>query len=195
MLEKIIYFDKQLLVYLNSLGSTVYDPFWIFITKQSNWAPFFLFLLFLVYKKLGAKQTLVIVLTVAILLTINNGITDFVKNYFQRLRPCNDLEIKDIIRNVKPSLTYSFFSGHASNTMAVFVFLFCVLKKHYKYFGLVVFWPFTFAYSRIYLGLHFPTDIFCGFLCGIIMGTLTFQGYKFIQNKFFKPVYPFDMGL
>ena len=195
MLEKIIYFDKQLLVYLNSLGSTTYDPFWLFITKQSNWAPFFLFLLFLVYKKLGAKQTLVIVLTVAILLTINNGITDFVKNYFQRLRPCNDLEIKDIIRNVKPSLTYSFFSGHASNTMAVFVFLFCVLKKHYKYFLLAIFWPFTFAYSRIYLGLHFPTDIFCGYLSGITMGTLTFQFYKFILNKFFKPVYPFEMGL
>ena len=196
MLEKIISLDKQLLVYLNGLGSEKFDGFWLFITKQSNWIPFFLVLLYLVYKKLGPKQTGILILFIAVLLTINNGITEAFKANFQRVRPCNSLDIKYIIRNIKPSDTFSFFSGHSSNTMAVFVFLYCIFKKHYKYFGFVILWPFVFSYSRIYLGLHYPTDILAGYTCGIIMGFLTYKFYQFGQKRFFTPVSPFDvMGL
>ncbi len=195
MLEKIIALDKQLLVFLNSFGSETFDSFWLFITKQANWTPFFLLLLYLVYKQLGTKQTFVIILFVAVLLTVNNGITEAFKAHFERLRPCNDLDIKDIIRNVKPSATFSFFSGHSSNTMAVFVFLFMIFRKHYKYFGLIILWPFIFAYSRIYLGLHFLTDILAGYTCGIITGFLTFKIYQFVQKKYFQKINPFEMGL
>jgi undecaprenyl-diphosphatase len=177
MFEKIIGLDKKLLVYLNNLGSEKYDWLWLIITKQAYWTPLFLFLLYLVYKKLGARQTLIVVFFVAVLLTINNTITEAFKAYFERLRPCNDLEIKDIIRNIKPSISFSFFSGHSSNTMAVALFLYVLLKKHYRYFGLIFIWPLVFAYSRIYLGLHFPTDILCGYACGLIMGTITFKMY------------------
>jgi undecaprenyl-diphosphatase len=183
-MEKIIYFDKQLLVYLNSLGSTTYDPFWLFITKQSSWTPFFLVLLYFVYKKLGTKQSAILLLFIAVLLTANNEITELFKAHFQRLRPCNDLAIKDIIRNIKPSDTFSFFSGHSSNTMAVFVFLYLIFKKQYRYFGFLILWPFIFAYSRIYLGLHFPTDILAGYTCGLIMGTLWFGLYRFLKTKY-----------
>ena len=195
MLEKIIALDKQLLVFLNSFGSEIFDPFWLVITKQANWAPFFLLLIYLVYKRLGTKQTLIIVLFVSVLLAVNNEITEAFKAHFQRLRPCNDLDIKDIIRNVKPSATFSFFSGHSSNTMAVFVFLYCIFKRHYKYFGLIILWPFIFSYSRIYLGLHFPTDILAGYTCGILTGLLTFQIYNFIQKKYLQKINPFEMGL
>jgi undecaprenyl-diphosphatase len=178
MLEKIIALDKQVLVYLNSLGSEQFDWLWLIITKLAYWTPFFLFLLYLVYKKLGAKQTLIVVLFVAVLLAVNNTITEAFKAYFERLRPCNDLQIKDIIRNVKPSNSFSFFSGHSSNTMAAALFLFLMLKKHYRYFGFIFLWPVVFSYSRIYLGLHFPTDILCGYTCGLIMGFITFKIYQ-----------------
>jgi undecaprenyl-diphosphatase len=186
MLEKIISLDKKILVFLNGLGSETYDPLWLFLTKQINWLPFFVFLLYLVYKKLGAKQTLIIVLFIALLLTLNNTITELFKAHFQRLRPCNDPEIKDIIRNVKPSSSFSFFSGHSSNTMATFVLLYAIFRKKYKYFGFLIFWPFIFSYTRIYLGLHFPTDILCGYLCGLIMGLLFYKGYQLFQNNYFK---------
>jgi undecaprenyl-diphosphatase len=185
MLEKIISLDKQILVFLNSLGSETFDPLWLLITKQANWTPLFLVLLYLVYKKLGAKQTLILVVFVALLLTVNNTITELFKATFQRLRPCNDPEIKDIIRNVKPSASFSFFSGHSSNTMAVFVFLYLQFKNHYKYFGLLILWSFIFAYSRIYLGLHFPLDILSGYLCGFIMGSIAFKSYANFQQKYF----------
>ncbi|WP_395058673.1 phosphatase PAP2 family protein [Flavobacterium sp.] len=186
MLEKIIAIDKELLVFLNGLGSETFDPLWLIITKQSSWIPLFIFLLYLVYKKFGPKQTIIIVLFVAVLLTVNNTITELFKSTFQRLRPCNDLEIKDVIRNIKPSSSFSFFSGHSSNTMAVFVFLYSIFKKQYKYFWLLILWPFVFAYSRIYLGLHFPTDILAGYTCGIIMGYITYIIYQILQVKYFK---------
>ena len=186
MLEKIIAIDKDLLVFLNGLGSETFDPLWLFITKQSNWIPLFIFLLYLVYKKLGTKQTLIIVLFVAVLLTLNNTITELFKSIFQRLRPCNDPEIRDIIRNVKPSASFSFFSGHSSNTMAVFIFLYSIFRKKHKYFWILILWPLIFAYSRIYLGLHFPTDILAGYTCGMITGYITFIIYQILQIKYFK---------
>lgn len=196
MLEKIIALDKQLLVFLNSFGSETFDPFWLIITQKVNWIPFFLLLLFLVYKKLGTKQTLIIVLFVAVLLTLNNTFTDLVKNYFQRIRPCNDIDIKEIIRNVKPSQTFSFFSGHAANSSAAMIFLFLVMRKFYKNFWWIFLYPLIFAYSRIYLGLHFPTDILTGYIVGCTLGFFTYKIYQFFQNKYFQNVTPFDvMGL
>ncbi len=196
MLEKIIAIDKQLLVFLNSFGSETFDPFWLIITKQLNWTPFFLLLLYFIYKKLGTKQTLIIVLFVAVLMTVNNTFTEIVKNYFQRIRPCNTLDIKDIIRNIKPSQTFSFFSGHAANSSAAMIFLFLIMRQYYKYFWLVILFPLIFAYSRIYLGLHFPTDILTGFTVGSSMGFLTYKIYEFFQKKYFQNITPFDvMGL
>ncbi len=122
MLEKLLSLDTQLFIYLNGLGSETYDPLWLMITKQLNWLPFFLLLAYLIFKKLGAKQTLILLLFVAVLITITDQTTNLFKNGFQRLRPCNDPDINTFIRVVKKSNSFSFFSGHAANTMAVATF-------------------------------------------------------------------------
>ena len=84
MLEKLKTLDTDLFIYLNSLGSEPYDAFWLFITKQTNWTPLFLLFLYLIYKKLGTKQTLYLLLFVAVLVTFTDQTTNFVKNTFQR---------------------------------------------------------------------------------------------------------------
>lgn len=185
MLDKILDLDTQLFLYLNGLGSETYDGLWLFITKQFNWIPFFVVLLYLIYKKIGVKQTLYLLLFIAVLVTFTDQITNIFKNGFQRLRPCNTPEINGIIRIVKSSDTFSFFSGHAANSMAVATFLYFVMKPHFKYFGLLFLWPLIFAYSRIYLGLHYPLDIMCGFLFGAISGFLIFKLYQFAQRSYF----------
>ena len=178
MLEKVLAFDTQLFVYLNGLGSATYDGLWLFITKQSNWTPFFLILLYLVYKKLGTKPTLTLLLFVALLLLVSDQTCNFFKYSFQRLRPCNNPEIKSVIRIVKSSDTFSFFSGHAANSMATMTFLFFLLKKYYRYAFLLFLFPLIFAYSRIYLGLHYPLDIVTGYLFGAIFGFVAYQMYQ-----------------
>jgi undecaprenyl-diphosphatase len=185
MLEKLLSLDTELFVFLNSLGSENYDGLWSFITKQSNWIPLFLLLLYVIFKKLGAKQTLYLLLFVAVLVTFTDQMTNVFKNGFQRLRPCNNPEIKSFIRIVQFRGSFSFFSGHASNSMAVATLLYFTLRQYFKYFWLLFLWPFIFAYSRIYLGLHYPLDILSGYLFGFTSGFLMYKVYKMAQKKYF----------
>ena len=128
MFEEIVRLDKELLVFLNGLGSDAYDVFWLGVTQQFFWIPFFVILLFLVYIKIGVKQTLYVILFVGLIILFTDQLTNFVKHHFYRLRPCNDPEIKDIIRVVLHRKSFSFFSGHASNSMAVATFLFLIFR-------------------------------------------------------------------
>ena len=183
MLEKLIQLDKQLLIFLNGLGSPAFDGLWLIITKQIYWTPIFLFLLYLVYKKIGAKQSLILLLFVAVLVAFTDQMANLFKNHFQRLRPCNDTSVNAIIRIVKGSNSFSFFSGHAATSMSVATFLFFNFRKQFRYFWLIFLWPLIFAYSRIYLGLHFPVDIITGYFFGTIFGFLMFEIYIKIIKK------------
>lgn len=185
MFEKILSLDKQLFIFLNSLGSETYDGLWLFITKQFNWIPLFILLLYIIFKELGKKQTLYLLLFVAILLLFTDQITNVFKNGFQRLRPCNNPEINSFIRIVQSRSSFSFFSGHAANSMAVATFLYFLLKNKFKHFWVLFLWPLIFAYSRIYLGLHYPLDIICGYLFGAILGFFIFKIYRKAQKKYF----------
>lgn len=179
-MEQLIQLDKELFIFLNGLGSEPFDAFWLIITKQLNWTPFFIAVFYLLQRKIGWKNLGIILLFIAVLITFTDQITNLIKYQFQRLRPCNDEEISGIIRIVKSSKTYSFFSGHAANSMASTMFIFLLIRKYYKYTYLLFLFPLIFAYSRIYLGLHFPSDILTGYLFG---GSLGFGFYK-IHNHF-----------
>lgn len=189
MLEKLLALDTELFIYLNGLGSETYDGLWLMITKQVNWIPFFLLLFYLIYTKLGLKKTGYLLLFVAVLILATDQITNLFKYTFQRARPCNNSAINTIMRVVQSRSSFSFFSGHAANTMAVATFLYLIFKKQFKYFGFLFLWPLVFAYSRIYLGLHYPLDILTGYLCGFILGTLMYKGYQLaIQKNFPKGI-------
>jgi undecaprenyl-diphosphatase len=69
--------------------------------------------------------------------------------------------------------------------MAVASFLYLTFKKDFRYLWLLFLWPLVFAYSRIYLGLHYPLDILCGYLFGATAGFAIFKLYRMIQNKYF----------
>ncbi|AOW09256.1 phosphatase PAP2 family protein [Flavobacterium gilvum] len=182
MLEKLLSLDTQLFIYLNGLGSDTYDGFWLIVTKQVNWIPFFLLLLYFIYKKIGIKQTGYLLLFVAFLVLTTDQITNVFKYTVQRVRPCNNPEINSIIRVVQVRNSFSFFSGHAANTMAVATFLYLIFKRQFKYLGLLFLWPLIFAYSRIYLGLHYPLDILCGYFFGFMMGFFVYKGYQWAKK-------------
>lgn len=184
MLEKIIDLDKQLLVFLNGLGSPSFDGLWLLITKQLYWTPVFLLVFYFLKKKLGWKTFGYYLLFTALLVIVCDQTANVFKWYFHRLRPCNDEEIKYLIRIVKSSPSYSFFSAHAANSMATTVFTFMILKKHYKHIYLLFLFPLIFAYSRIYLGLHYPLDIITGYAFGAVFGFICYKFYlKFVISK------------
>ena len=185
MIEKIISLDKELFIFLNNLGSPAFDSLWLIITKQAYWTPFFLFVGYLIYKKIGNKNLGIVVVFIALLLFICNTSVELAKTTFERVRPCNNPDLKGLIRVVHQSNSFSFFSGHATNSMASMTFLFLILKKYYKYAFLVFLYPLIFAYSRIYLGVHYPIDILTGYLFGCILGIIFYKLFNFVTVKFF----------
>lgn len=183
-MEQFLQLDQDLLVFLNGLGSEPFDAFWKIITKQVYWAPFFLAVFFLIHRKVGSRKFIVIIVFLAILIAFTDQMTNLFKYTFQRLRPCNVPELDGIIRKVVTRKSFSFFSGHASNSMASTVFIFLILRKYYRNTFLLFAFPLVFAYSRIYLGLHFPGDILSGYLFGATFGLLCYKLYKFSLSKF-----------
>lgn len=175
MLEEIIRYDKELFLLLNNLGSTTWDSFWMFITNKFSSIPVYLILLVLSFKQFGLKKTLLLVVMAILMIVVTNGLGDFFKHGVQRLRPCYDTSINQLLRLVKDSCggKFGYFSAHAGNTMAVAVFFSILLKEKFKFIGFVLLiWAFLIGYSRIYIGVHFPLDVFSGIVIGFFFGWL-----------------------
>ena len=182
-LEKIIDYDKELFIYLNSLGYEPWDNFWVTLTNQFSWIPLFALLLILVFKSYGWKKGLILMLIAALLITFSDQFVNFIKDSFGRLRPNNDTSINELIRILKRPSSFSFVSGHSTTSFAVTTFLIATLKKYYKYPFFLLIWPILFAYSRIYIGVHFPIDIFVGMLLGILIGYVFYRISLTLLNK------------
>lgn len=183
-MEELISLDKELFLFLNGLGSESYDEFWKIITKQLNWAPFILAVFYLIQRKIGWKNFGIVILFLAVLIAFTDQITNLFKYSFERLRPCNDTDVNGIARIVIHRDSFSFFSGHASNSMATTTFIFLLLRKHYKFTFLLFLFPLIFAFSRIYLGLHFPSDILVGYLFGATFGFGFYRLYVLLERKY-----------
>jgi undecaprenyl-diphosphatase len=189
MLNELINKDIELFLYLNNLGTIQWDGFWLFITNKYSAIPLYLLLLFFTYKYVGLKKTLLILVAVALLITLSDQTSNFFKYGFKRLRPCYDENISHIVRLVKSTCggKYSYFSAHSSNSMAIAIFFGMLFKKHSKYWLLLlVIWALLVGYSRIYIGVHFPLDVFTGIFFGMIYGFVIYLLITFILNNFIK---------
>ncbi|RKF03006.1 undecaprenyl-diphosphatase [Tenacibaculum lutimaris] len=183
MIENIIQKDKEFLIYLNNLGSEQWDGFWLTITNQFSWTPLFALILYLVFKYYGWKKGLFTIIFLTLLVTFSDQFTNFIRGVFERLRPNNDPEIKDVLRTLIRPQSYSFVSGHATTSTVVTVFMILLLKKHVEYIKFLVLFPLIFAYSRLYLGVHFPIDILAGFINGTIIGLLAYKLYDLLDRR------------
>lgn len=167
--------DHQLFLFLNGLHVGWLDRVMIFISSEWGWLPFYAVLVFLVFYKYKWKG-LWVILGVVVLITCSDQISAHVfKPIFHRLRPCYDPLIEDLVYlpiGRKPGGHYGFISSHAANTFALATFIFMTMKKHYRKIGWLMFsWASIVSYSRIYLGVHFPSDIICGAALGMILGS------------------------
>lgn len=185
MLDTIIHTDKQILVFLNNLGTNQWDSFWLAITNQFNWAPLLFFIIFLVIKSFGWKKGGFVILFMILLVAFSDQFVNLIKNSVGRLRPNNDPEIKHLLRTLINPQGYSFISGHATTSTFFTVFTILIFRNTHKYIYCMLLFPAVFAYSRLYLGVHFPMDIFLGILTGFILAKLYFLLFKKVENKLF----------
>jgi len=192
MIEEILKLDSQLFLFLNNLGSSTFDAFWIFLSyKESNIFFYLSLLIFYFYKEsktIKLSEVFYSLLFIAIMITITDQTANLFKDSFQRLRPCYNESLIDSVRLVKESCggKYGFFSAHASNSFSLAVFFGLLYKNRFRYIIYIsLLYASLISYSRIYLGVHFPLDILFGGVYGITIGLVVFRIY---ENKldFFK---------
>ncbi|MGX1929493.1 phosphatase PAP2 family protein [Flagellimonas sp. 2504JD4-2] len=187
MLEELIQWDQEVFLFLNGLGTETWDGFWMFMTRTRNSAPLYALLLYLTYRSFGLKGTAVVLVSIALLITCTDQLSNFFKYGIGRLRPCHDPEISGVMRLVKSYCggKFGYFSAHAANSFAPATFFALMFHKRVKYIGLLlVVWALTVAYSRIYIGVHYPLDVLTGMLMGIFFGWVFARLAIFAFQKF-----------
>ena len=122
-------------------------------------------------------------MVLALFFVFTDQMTNVVKYAVARLRPVNDPEILPHLRYLRGANSPSFFSGHASNSSGSILLIFLIMKRYYKYAWVIFFFPLLFAYTRIYLGLHYPLDILCGYVFGLSSGLLFYNIFKYSSNR------------
>lgn len=185
MWEQLLQWDKEILLYFNNLGSETYDQFWILVTQIKTWIPLYLFFFFLFLKTFPFKKALIAILFSIISVSVSLGLTEMVKMIFDRVRPCNNEQLQASLRILQTPDDYSFFSGHAAVSLTVTLFVILVLRQRYKWIWLSVVWPFLFCWSRIYVGVHYPSDILTGIIVGGILGYSLFKLYT-MQDRMYQ---------
>ncbi|MEY2950530.1 MAG: hypothetical protein RLZZ248_1731 [Bacteroidota bacterium] len=181
LMQTIISIDQQLFHWINdALSNSFLDwlmPFW---RDKKFWIPFYLLGLIAIAKKFKVSTiywVLFVALTVGLSDTMSSKI---MKPTFERIRPCNTENMKQEVRILVPcGKGFSFTSSHATNHFAVAVFVLFTLSSYYKKIGPIMLgWAATISLGQVYVGAHYPLDIFTGGLLGSGIGYLVFLIYK-----------------
>ncbi|MDR3611059.1 MAG: phosphatase PAP2 family protein [Ignavibacteriaceae bacterium] len=181
MIDYLYRIDLSIFYFLNhTLSTPALDKFFSLITNVNNWYIAYVILLLISIIK-GGKAGRIVAIGVLILIAITDQLSSvLIKDFFQRVRPCNILP--DVITPMGRTGTYSFPSTHAFNNFAVATFI-------VRFFPRL--WPALFitailiSLSRIYLGLHYPSDVLGGAIIGSAIGYIFASLVKWIDKRIF----------
>ena len=186
IIDQLISFDRSLFLFLNGSDSVFLDGIFMSFTKVATWIPLFLCMLYVVIKNNNARRWLILLgLTILLIVASDQFSSGLCKPFFHRLRPSHNpamVGVVDLVNNYRSGL-YSFISGHATNTFAIAIF-FSLIFRNRKTTAMLFSWALLSSYSRIYLGLHYPADIFCGALSGTLIGLMFYYVYQTLIKKF-----------
>lgn len=182
-METLSNIDSDLFLFLNGLHADWMDKVMVLLTAMWAWFPLYLLLIYWTVKQYG-KRCWWVFLAVGIVVLCSDQLSAHVcKPLFQRLRPCYNPDLQDLIYLPKGMAggRYGFVSSHAANTFGVAAFLTPALRKYRPWAAIVLYlWAFISSYSRIYIGYHYPGDILCGALLGIMIGLILWKVFQLI---------------
>lgn len=178
MIEYLENIDHKLLMLINSWNSPFWDNIMWWISDSKFGIPFYLLFIFIAVRFFGWKKGLIII----VLGLLSVGLSDLSAKYlfkevFQRYRPSHNLLLSKylhFVNDYKGGL-YGFVSSHSANMFAIATTLGLFYKEKNKYLIYwLLLWAAIIAYSRMYLGVHYPSDVFVGGLLGTSIGTIIY---------------------
>lgn len=185
MLENILDYERGLFFILNGSDSALLDRFMWLYSGRAVWIPIAVFIAIILLYKRGWKESLFIILALALVVTMCDQFASGVcKPLFTRFRPTHHPEFMDQVQTVfgYRGGRYGFMSSHAANAFGFATFM--VFLFHHALFSWVIYiWATLTAYSRIYLGVHFISDIIPGILVGIFFGYLVYRLYTWTRHR------------
>ncbi len=186
MIDFLVNIDKQLFFFFNGMHAPWLDQVMFWISDKKVWIPFYLLLAFWIIKTYKWKS-IIYLLGIGLAITFTDQvISGFMKGYFERFRPSRDPEMEGLVHIVNEYRggKYGFASSHSGNAFALAIYLF-MLFKEYKWISLMFIWAAVVAYSRVYLGVHYPGDIIVGGIIGLSFGYIFQHLSKTVHSKYF----------
>lgn len=178
--SKIQDMDMQVLSLFNGSDNIMLDQMVQILTSGLTWIPLYVMLFFVVMRNNETMGQIALVVGSAIFCVLfADGLVDgIIKQLAERWRPSNDPTFKYMVQVVDDIRLkgYSFSSAHAANTMSLAVFFSLLIRSKMLTITLVI-WSLINCWTRLYLGVHYPSDILCGMIIGIIVGILVYLLY------------------
>ena len=185
VLQNLIKLDQELLLSMNGSDSLFWDGIMVVITSTQVWIPMFIVLLYVIGKNNTLKSFMWTIAAIALVILLSDQMSSGIcKPLFERFRPTQDPYLMyevDIVNGYRGG-RYGFISSHAANTFGAFVFLSLIFRRKSIAIMLGI-WAVMSSYSRIYLGVHYLGDIFCGCLVGCLTGYLIHLLYFHLNKK------------
>ena len=178
--SKIQDMDMQVLSIFNGSDNIMLDQMVQILTSGLTWIPLYGMLFFVVMRNNETMGQIALVVGSAIFCVLfADGLVDgIIKQLAERWRPSNDPTFKYMVQVVDDIRLkgYSFCSAHAANTMSLAVFFSLLVRSKLLTITLAT-WSLINCWTRLYLGVHYPSDILCGMMIGIIVGILVYLLY------------------
>jgi undecaprenyl-diphosphatase len=185
MLERILDYERTAFFLLNGSDSLFWDRFMWLYSGRSVWLPLaFLIVIILVYKKNWCESLLILLAIVLVVTLCDQFASHFCKPFFSRFRPTHHPAFMNQVKIVFDYRGghYGFISSHAANAFGFATFM-SLLFRHHVFTGSVFLWAVCSAYSRIYLGVHFISDVVFGATIGILFGYGIYVFYIWIRKQ------------